>query len=82
MDSIAEFIRRDNPERAESFIGELVEKIETIAERPLSFPARPEIGEHLRSAVHGNYLIIFRLTNDEVIIQRVVHGARDLEGLF
>jgi toxin ParE1/3/4 len=82
MDSIADFIRRDNPQRAESFSEELAQKIETIAERPQSFPARPEFGRAIRSALHGNYLILFRFENEEVVIARVIHGARDIESLF
>jgi toxin ParE1/3/4 len=82
MDSIADFIRRDNPERAETFSDELSRKIETVAERPLSFPARPEFGQAMRSALHGSYLILFRFDGDEVVIQRVVHGARDIENLL
>jgi toxin ParE1/3/4 len=82
MDAIADFIRRDNPERAESFSEELAQKIETVAERPLSFPARAEFGRTIRSALHGNYLILFRFENEEVEIVRVLHGARDIEGLF
>jgi len=82
MDAIGEFIRPDNPVRAESFIEELAARIETIAERPLSFPACPDLGPGLRSALHGNYLIVFLFDNDEVVIARVVHGARDIESLF
>jgi toxin ParE1/3/4 len=82
MDSIADFIRRDNPERAETFSEELSRKIETVAERPLSFPARPEFGPAMRSALHGSYLILFRFDGDEVIVQRIIHGARDIESLL
>jgi len=82
MKAIADFIRRDNPERADSFSGELQRKIETVAERPLSFPARPEFGRAIRSALHGHYLILFRFENDVVEIARVVHGARDIDSLF
>lgn len=82
MDSIADFIRRDNPARAESFAEELARKIEAVAERPLSFPARPELDRGIRSALHGSYLILFRFEGAEVEIVRVLHGARDIEGLF
>ena len=35
-----------------------------------------------RIAVHGKYLIIYRVRNEIVQILRVVHGARDLDALF
>lgn len=82
LDAIGDFIRRDNPVRADSFVDELASRIEVVAERPLSFPARPEIARGVRSAVYGSYLILFRFEDDEVVILRVVNGARDLENLF
>jgi toxin ParE1/3/4 len=82
MDAIAEFIRRDNPARAASFIEELSAKVETVAERPMSFPARTDLKPGLRSAVHGRYLIIFQVGEDQVRILRVLHGARDIQSLF
>ena len=75
MDAIGEFIRSDNPARAESFIEELAARIETIAERPLSFPACPDLGPGLRSALHGNYLIVFLFENEEVVSARRSWGA-------
>lgn len=82
MDAIADFIRRDNPQRAESLVAEFAAKIETVAERPLSFPVRMELKGGFRSALHGNYLILFLVRDDEVVIARVVHGARDIENLL
>ncbi|MBO9602678.1 MAG: type II toxin-antitoxin system RelE/ParE family toxin [Novosphingobium sp.] len=82
MDSIADFIRRDNPVRAESFIEEVARKIETIAERPMSFPLRTDLEGSFRSALHGSYLVIFGVRDEEVVIARVVHGARDIENLL
>ena len=80
--AVADFIKRDNPIRAETFITELTAKFATICERPLSYPARNEIYPGLRSALHGKYLILFLAMEDEVDIARVVHGARDLEELL
>ncbi|MBO9517053.1 MAG: type II toxin-antitoxin system RelE/ParE family toxin [Porphyrobacter sp.] len=82
MDAVADFIRRDNPARAESFVEEISRKIEMIAERPLSFPARPDLGPEIRSGLHGSYLIIFQFQDDLVSIVRVLHGARDVESLL
>ena len=79
---IADYIARDNSDRADGFVEELIAKMETIADRPFSFPARSEWGAGLRSALHGRYLILFRVDGDLVEIMRVVHGARDIEGLL
>jgi toxin ParE1/3/4 len=79
---IGAYIADDNPVRAESFVAELVAKACQIAERPRSFPERADISTGLRAAVHGRYLPLFRELDDEVRIVRVVHGARNVQGLF
>lgn len=59
LDAIADYILEDDPARAVGFVDELTARFRVIAERPLSFPARPEFGPGLRSALYGNYVIIF-----------------------
>jgi toxin ParE1/3/4 len=53
-----------------------------IGEFPGACPRRPQRGEGIRIAVHGNYLIVYRERDETVQILRVVHGARDLNALF
>ena len=82
LSEIALFIAADDPDRALSFVADLEQKAATAASRPLSFRERPEISPGLRAIVHGRYLIFFRDLPDEVRIVRVLHGARNLPGLF
>jgi toxin ParE1/3/4 len=82
LDDIANYIRQDNPFRAQSFIEEIVAKFRIIAERPLSFPARDDLAKGIRSALHGNYLILFEAGDDVLEIVRIIHGTRDLDNLF
>ena len=42
---------------------------------------REDLGRSLRMAVHGRYLIFFTALDDGVLIERVVHGARDRKDL-
>lgn len=83
LDEIGEFIARDNPARAASFVAELEAKCRTIASFPEGYPARPDLAEDIRMAVHGRYLLFFRELEDNgaVRIERVLHGARDLPRL-
>lgn len=81
LEAIASFIAEDNPHRAVSFIREIREKIHFIAEHPLVYQLRPEIGESARLAVHGPYLILFRVSGESVRIERIVYGGRDLTHL-
>ena len=39
---IGDYIARDNPQRAASFVGELLAHSKRIAEQPEAYPARPE----------------------------------------
>ncbi|WP_299811956.1 type II toxin-antitoxin system RelE/ParE family toxin [uncultured Roseibium sp.] len=49
---------------------------------PENPPRRDALGEGVRSARHGRYLIFFLHSGDEVRIIRVLHGARDLPGVL
>jgi plasmid stabilization system protein ParE len=40
LDAISDYIIQDNPTRAVSFVDELTEKFQRIAERPVSFRTR------------------------------------------
>ncbi|MBO0346213.1 type II toxin-antitoxin system RelE/ParE family toxin [Roseibium sp. CAU 1637] len=75
---IGDYIARDNPGRALSFINEIEARLRQVADRPQSFPLREDIHAGLRSARHGRYLIFFRESLDTVEIVRVLQGQRDL----
>ena len=78
---ISAYIARDNPDRAASFRLELEQKAALAAERPRSFPPRDDLGSGLRSILHRPYLILFRELRDQVRIERIVHGSRNLTRL-
>lgn len=80
--AIAHYIADDNPSRALSFVDELQSVAQVTAERPASFPARPDLAEGLRVTRHGRYLLFFLYSEDQVEIVRVLHGARDLGNAF
>jgi toxin ParE1/3/4 len=84
LEEIADYIARDNPPRAVSFLLELEEKCRAAASTPELFPIRRDLAPGLRMAVHGRYLVFFRdLTGiDTVRVERVLHSARNLPRLF
>jgi plasmid stabilization system protein ParE len=49
-----------------------------IAKQPQIYRLRPELGAEARLATVGNYAILFRIRQNAVRIERVVHGGRDL----
>ena len=79
---IALRIANDNPIRAFSYVDEIEARYHRIGEFPHAGPPRPQWGESIRIALHGRYVIVYRVRDEAVQILRVVHGARDLDALF
>jgi toxin ParE1/3/4 len=83
---IGDFIARDNPTRAASFIGDLRSRCREIARFPEAAPLRPDLSPNLapasggavRMGPFGAYLIFYAVRDDTVEISRVVHAARDV----
>ncbi|HUY81723.1 MAG TPA: type II toxin-antitoxin system RelE/ParE family toxin [Acidobacteriaceae bacterium] len=82
LEAIADYIARDNPERALTFIREIRAEIRAIGRNPLLYRLRPEIGEDARMAFRGRYVILFRIADKRVRVERVVYGGRDLAPLL
>jgi toxin ParE1/3/4 len=49
-----------------------------IARKPQIYRLRPELGADARLATVGDFVILFRIRQKTVRIERVVHGGRDL----
>jgi toxin ParE1/3/4 len=78
IQEIGDFIARENPARAVTFVQELRTRFLQLAAFPEAAPARTAYGEGVRAAIFGRYLILYVVHEDLVEIRRVVHGARDL----
>lgn len=82
LQEIEAFISRDDPWRAETFVLELVACFDAIGERPRSFPVlRPELPDY-RVARRGKYLILFSVIDNTPRVERVLHGARDIDAIM
>lgn len=78
LEGIADGIARDNPERARSFVADLVRACKAIGGEPRSHPlVDGRRDPTLRRRIRGNYLIFFEIGSKEVEILHVIHGARD-----
>jgi toxin ParE1/3/4 len=78
LEAIGDYIAKDNPLRALSFLKELRQHCTRILDNPMGYRMRPEFGETIRSCAHGRYVVFYSATPSEVVILRVIHGARDL----
>jgi toxin ParE1/3/4 len=79
LEAIGDYIARDNPRRALSFVRELRSQCAKIAGSPQGYRRRPELGEAIRSCAYGNYVIFFVEAGKVVQVVRVLHGAMDIE---
>jgi toxin ParE1/3/4 len=82
LDGIIEYIARDNPARALSFADELRHRCEQITGAPTAAPLRPDIADGIRLVPFGRYLILYSIASNHVLIERIMHGARDIPARF
>ena len=82
LDAIAGYIALDNPRRAITFLQEIRAELRVVARSPLIYRLRPEIGDEARVAIVGQYVILFRIVEKIVRVERIVYGGRDLPELL
>ena len=84
LDGIWKYIARDNSTAADRFLDRLHSKFAMLSRQPLLGEPRDELGTGLRSFPAGNYVIYYRPTQGRIKVElaRVIHGARDITGMF
>ena len=81
--AIGDYIGAENPQRAASFVDELVDRCEdlaSMAERFQRVPRFERLG--IRRRPYKSYLIFYRVVHDTVEVIHIAHGARDWERLL
>jgi len=81
LDDIESFIALDNPERAFSFIMELIELGDSLAADGMAERgtlAKWTNDKSIRELYYGNYTIIYEILENEVMIHEVHNNARML----
>ena len=76
LEEIADYIARDNPRRALSFIHEIRECCQKIVIFPDAAPLRKEFGTGIRFVPFGRYLIFYTVHTNAVRIERILSGFR------
>ncbi|MDR0781620.1 MAG: type II toxin-antitoxin system RelE/ParE family toxin [Pseudomonadales bacterium] len=78
LQEIGDYIAKDNPRRALSFVAELQQKSLELAASPRAFPLVPRYEKYgIRWRVHGNYLIFYRVNDEQIVVVHILHGAMD-----
>ncbi|MEK6406474.1 MAG: type II toxin-antitoxin system RelE/ParE family toxin [Acidobacteriota bacterium] len=79
---IRNYVADDSPANADRLLDSINKQCRTLARFPKMGRARNELGASLRSFPVGNYVIFYREISKGIEIIRVVHGARDIEGII
>jgi plasmid stabilization system protein ParE len=83
LENIADYIAAQSPIRALSFVRELRDRCEALADAPRAYPLVPRY-EHfgIRRRPHGNYLIFYRVDAETIEVIHILHGVRDYQRLL
>lgn len=83
LDSISDFIAEDSPAEALRVIREIRSAISLIGLMPGMGHPRTEVRDQaFRFWSVYSYLIVYQYDDNEVVVYKVIHGARDLREIF
>ena len=83
LDEIADWIGRDDWDRAEAFVDDLEGRCMTLSSHPRRYPVvTGATAGGLRKLSYRGYLIFYRVIETQVEIARIAHGARDWAALL
>ena len=85
LQQIYDFVVREAPRRADPFIDELLDAIEslsTLADRGATPRDEPLKQQRYRFLVHGQYLVFYKVLPRQVRVYRVLRGSRAYRSLL
>jgi toxin ParE1/3/4 len=69
-------------ETARAVVASVTERFYLLATYPRVGRARDNLQPGLRSFTAGNYVILYKIEGEDVVILHIVHGRRDIEALL
>lgn len=84
LDGIWYYVARETGslERADRFINSIIDRFYLLSENAYIGRPRDDLRPGLRSFPVGNYVILYRIEDADVVILRVFHGSRDIASFF
>ena len=83
LEAIGDYIAEESPRRAVTFVQELRLHCASLLDMPKRFPLTPRHETSgIRRMIHGDFLIFYRVSNENIEVLRILHGARDYEPLL
>ncbi|EGW39310.1 type II toxin-antitoxin system RelE/ParE family toxin [Desulfosporosinus sp. OT] len=82
LEGIKEFIERDSEYYAIEFTGRIIEMVEKLSDFPNLGRKVPEVeDEKIREIVFHNYRLIYKLSDESILVLAIIHAARDLNNM-
>jgi len=78
---IAHFIARDKPVAARRWVEKVKAKCRLVAEHPELGELRKDLGQDVRCAFVGSYVVFYRNRGTVLEIARVIRGDRDIRSI-
>lgn len=78
LEEIYRYIAEDNINAAIQHRQRLRQRCLGLVDYPRIGRKREEIRPGLRSVTEGDYVILYRIVDNEVVVSRVIHGNQDL----
>jgi toxin ParE1/3/4 len=75
------YIAKDSEDAASRLLDKIMTTLARAEDFPMSGVARDQLAQGLRAMFQGNYVLYYVFTETEVILVRVLHGARDVAAL-
>ena len=83
VDAIAEFIAQDSPAYATAVVDKVIDASRELRNSPKASRVVPELADpDIRERFVYSYRLIFRITDNTVLVVAVIHGKRLLEPLI
>lgn len=76
------YIAKDDPDVADRFIRELMQRISMLSIRPQIGRKRGDLMAELRQFLYRRYNLFYTRIENGIEIMRILHAARDIEAEF
>ncbi|MCK7546272.1 type II toxin-antitoxin system RelE/ParE family toxin [Marinobacter bryozoorum] len=76
LEHITAYLSEQNPYAAEALIRAIEETAETLPTHPYLYRHGRVLGTR-EAVVHPNYLLVYRITSDRIVILDVLHARRE-----
>lgn len=76
------YIATDSPSAADRMLERIQSRFELLLQAPLSGESQSRYRAGLRSIVEGPYIVFYEFRAEEILIYRILHGARSWEDLI